>query len=239
MALAKLQSQRRIKRLGAFKASSSSRPTFTGEEPRSMEAALSDLGNDVSHVAAGHEALGYIDEMLALAHQVAQEAADGEIESEPEGLWWKDDAHLMQGLAADSARGFAIRMMLDAGPITGRIMGLQPMEPQGWIFLVRDVLRFAARYNALRVEWVDGPDVAGAQAAQVARAEGGRRAAQAKGTEIRRRQMAWQREAEAIWRKNANLTKIAVARIIAERFKAKKQFAGSVHTIRATVKKPD
>ena len=99
--------------------------------------------------------------MLALAHQVAQEADDGEIESEPEGLWWKDDAHLMQGLAADSAKGFAIRMMLDAGPITVRIMGLEPMEPQDWIFLVRDVLRFAARYNALRVEWVDGPTMSG------------------------------------------------------------------------------
>lgn len=228
---------RGTKRLGTFKASGNSLPTFTGEAPRTIEAALLNLGDDVSHEAAGHEALGYIDEMLALAHRVAQETDDGEVESD--GLWWKDDTLLMQGLAADSARGFAIRMMFDAGPITSRIMGLQPMVPEDSIFLVRDVLRFAARYNALRAEWVDGPDVARERAAQAARAEGGRQAAQETQRIARLRRKVWQREAEVIWQNSPSLSKFAVARQISLRLKSNPALSGSVHRIRAVIQKPD
>lgn len=232
-------SSRRSKRLGSFKASANSRPTFTGEAPRVTAPALADLQIDSSHEAAGQEALGYIEDMLALAHQVATMANDGKVRFEPAGLWWENEDLLMQGLSADSARGFAIRMMLGAGPINARIMGIEPMRTEDSIFLVRDVLRFAAQYNSLRAEWVDGPDVAGARAAQVGRAEGGRQKARATNASVRRRRMAWQREAVAIWLKNPSLTKIAVARIIASRFKSDEALSSSAHTIRAVIRKPD
>lgn len=230
---------RKPKRLGKFEASGSSRPSFSREAPNRVSDPLGQLAEDYSSEAARAEVLDYIDQMVELADEILKTAVDGEIDRGTDDGWLTDETALIRGLAADSTRGFALRIMLSAGSISNRIMGVEPVGPEQFPFLARDLLRIAALHNALRSEWVDGPAVTDSVKAQLHRASGGRQKAEANKLTIRRRHRAWQREAIKAWRANSKMTKSAVARHLARKFANQPELSATATTIRAVITKPD
>lgn len=174
--------------------------------------------------------------LLTAQEKLGQSIGQGDEFTECES-WWSNNGMLARNIRADDISGFAARLLFQVGIVKNQIMGLAPNSPT--LFLVRDVLRLAAQYNALKAEWIDGPDVAASRDAQRARGEGGRQKARAGASVIQRRHKAWQTCAERIWRERPDLTKAAVARAVATKYRAEDELSGAANTIRAVINKPD
>ncbi len=139
----------------------------------------------------------------------------------------------------DSAVGFAARMLESVEMLRERLRAAALRNNRDEVTSINRALWLQDAAQALRLEFVEGPDIAMARALHQSQLSGGVTQGGLNKAKADKRRRAWQEVAIELWRINPKLSVNSMAARLAAHFDGHPKFAAKPDTIRKAIKKPD
>ena len=138
----------------------------------------------------------------------------------------------------DSAVGFAARMLESVEMLRERLRAAAIRNDRDEVISINRALWLQDAAQALRLEFVEGPDIAVARTLHQSQLLGGATQGSLNKAKADKRRRAWQEAAIELWRINPNMSVNSAATRLAAHFDGHANFAAKPDTIRKAIKKP-
>ena len=138
----------------------------------------------------------------------------------------------------DSAVGFAARVLESVEMLRDRLRAAALRNDRDEVTSINRALWLQDAAQALRLEFVEGPDIATARALHQSQLLGGVTQGGLNKAKADKRRRAWQGAANELWRINPSMSVNSAATRLAAQFGSNPELAAKPDTIRKAIKKP-